>query len=56
MAMVTSAVPAALPPWRSVTNDRFPWQAIAIAVAVITSCEHLVLGMDTGPRERGATD
>ncbi len=55
MGMVTSAVPIALPPWRSVTNDRVAWQAIAIAIAVITSGEHLVRGMDTGPRERGAS-
>jgi len=54
MGMVTSAVPIALPPWRSVTNDRVAWQTIAIAITVITSGEHLVLGMDTGPRERGA--
>ena len=51
MGMVTSAVPSALPPWRSVTNDRIAWQAIAVAIAVITSGEHLVLGMDTGPRK-----
>jgi len=38
-----------------VTNDRVAWQAITIAIAVITSGEHLVLGMDTGPRERGAS-
>ncbi len=40
--MVTNAVHVAFPPWRSVTNDRVAWQAIAIAIAVITSCEYLV--------------